>query len=139
MSPAPAPAAADGRRPSTVWWVAILGALAAGPATVVLTRLPATTVSPGGGVVVVGSAVAGALAVRGGVDAGAAGLRTGFVGGVVGTVTFLLGLDPTGPWAASRLLFVVLAPVVVVCGAALFGLAFGRLGAWVARRLGGQA
>lgn len=138
MVPEPTRASADGRRPSTVWWVALLGALAAGPATFVLTRLPATTASPGGGVVVVGSAIAGALAVRWGVDASAAGLRTGFIGGVVGTVAFLLGLDPAGPWAASRLLFVLVAPVVVVGGAALFGVAFGRLGGWVARRLGGQ-
>ena len=114
------------------WQLAVLGLVASLPATALLNWLPNSRATVGGGAMIVGAMIAGALAADRATDPGAAGLRAGFLGGVVAVVAFAVRLTATEPWSVSRIAFVGAAIVTVLCLSPVFGLGFGRLGGWVA-------
>lgn len=117
---------------SPTWRYAIVGVLASLPATVVLNTLPNSQATVGGGAMIMGALIGGGLAATRSVDAGATGLRAGVLGGVVGLFTFVVVVDISAAWPLSRILFWVFAGVAFLCAASIFGLAFGRIGGWVA-------
>ncbi|WP_135852351.1 DUF5518 domain-containing protein [Halorussus salinus] len=126
---------------SSAWRLALVGAVASLPVTALLNRLPDSGATLGGGIMVVGAFVAGvAAAIRSAdsdvaIDSGDAGLRAGLLGGVAGILAPTLTAD--GPsiealvaWPSPlRLVGFV---VVALALASMFGLAFGRIGGWVA-------
>ncbi|MEZ3165225.1 DUF5518 domain-containing protein [Halorubrum sp. RMP-47] len=120
------------RRISQVWRVAILGALAALPATVLLNWLPNSEATVGGGVMIVGALLAGAIATRRSVGPSAAGLRAGFLGGVTAVVVFLITEGMTVAWSLNTSVFFAIAIVMILSITPVFGLIFGRIGGWVA-------
>ncbi len=63
-----------------VWRAAILGTIAALPTAVIINWLPNSEASIGGGVMLFGSIIAGAIAANRSVKPSAAGLRGGFLG-----------------------------------------------------------
>ncbi len=72
-----------------VWRAAILGTIAALPATIILNWFPNVEATIGGGVMIVGSLIAGAVAANRSTKPGAAGVRGGFLGGVSAVAVFL--------------------------------------------------
>ncbi|WP_161612587.1 DUF5518 domain-containing protein [Halorubrum tebenquichense] len=118
------------RRLSSVspsWRAAIIGVLASLPATVLINRFPNSEATVGAGAVLVGGAIAGAVA-NGPEDAGAAGARAGFLGGVTETLVFLIGEGPTVLRPRTQIPFFVFAVVMILCASPLLGWVFGRLG-----------
>lgn len=115
-----------------VWRIAILGTIAALPATAVINWLPNSEATVGGGVMTVGSIIVGAIAVNNSVGPGAAGLRIGFLAGVISVSAFLLTEGATVTWSLSMIVFFLIAVVMVLCLSPVFGLIFGRIGGWVA-------
>jgi len=122
----------DARSVPQVWRTAILGTAASVPATVVLNRLPDSEATVGGGVMILGAMIAGALAVSRSVDPSAAGLRAGFLGGVVATLRFAVTKAPAATWSPSRLAFFGLAGGAVLCLSPVFGVVSGWVGGRVA-------
>ncbi|WP_080510493.1 DUF5518 domain-containing protein [Halorubrum coriense] len=120
------------RRIPQVWRVAILGALAALPATVILNWLPNSEATVGGGVMIVGALIAGAIATRRSVEPSAAGLRAGFLGGATAVAVFLIREGTTVVWSLNTSVFFAIAIVMVLSFTPVFGLIFGRIGGWVA-------
>jgi len=120
------------RRIPQVWHVAILGTIAALPATVVINWFPNSEVTVGGGVMVVGAIIAGALAVTRSVEASAAGLRAGLLGGIIAVSAFILTEGTTVTWSLNTIVFFLIAVVMFLCVSPVFGLIFGRIGGWVA-------
>jgi hypothetical protein len=91
---------------------------------------------------IVGAFLAGAVAAGRATDPGAAGLRAGAIGGAVALAVFVVTEAGAalggrgGPWPPSRLAFFGLAAAVILCLAPVFGLVCGRVGGWVANRVG---
>ncbi|ESS10284.1 MAG: hypothetical protein A07HR60_02298 [uncultured archaeon A07HR60] len=78
------------RRIPQIWYVAILGTIAALPATILINRLPNSEATVSGGVMLVAPMIAGAVAATRSIEPGATGLRTGFLGGVIAVAVFFL-------------------------------------------------
>ena len=115
-----------------VWRVAILGTIAALPATVIINWLPNSEATLGGGVMLVGSLLAGAVAVTRSVAPGAAGFRGGFLGGVSAVAVFLVTDGTTVPWSLNLAVFFLIAVVMLLSVSPVFGMICGRIGGWVA-------
>ncbi len=124
---------------SPAWRAAVVGALASLPVVALLDRLPDSEATVGGGVMVVGAFVAGAVAAVRATDPNAAGLRAGFLGGVLAVLVEAVAVAtaPAGltaaAWPLSRVAFGALAVGAVLGVAPVFGLVCGRAGGWVAR------
>lgn len=118
-------------RTPQLWYVSILGAIAALPATVVIDRLPNSEATVGGGVMIVGALIAGGIAATRSMDPSAAGLRAGFLGGLIAVFVFVLTEGATVAWSLNTNVFFLLAVVMVLCLSPVFGLIFGRIGGWV--------
>ena len=123
---------ARSRRIPQVWYVAILGTIAALPATVLINRLPNSGSTVSAAVMIVGAMIAGAVAATRSIEPSAAGLRTGFLGGVIAVAVFLLTEATTVTWSLNTILFFLIAVVMLLCVSPVFGLVFGRIGGWVA-------
>lgn len=124
------------RRISPAWRVAILGTLAALPATAIINWLPNSEATVGGGAMVVGALIAGAVAATGSVDPSAAGLRAGFLGGVMTVSVFLFTEATSITWSLNTSAFFAIAVVMLLSFSPVFGLIFGRIGGWVAHTVG---
>lgn len=122
----------DVRSVPQVWRIAIFGTVASVPATVILNWLPDSEATVGGGVMIIGAMIAGALAVSRSVDPTAVGLRAGFLGGIVAILTFVVTKAPTATWSPSRLVFFAIAGGAVLCISPVFGLISGWVGGRVA-------
>lgn len=115
-----------------VWRIAILGAIAALPATVVINWLPNSELTIGGGVLLVGATIAGAVAGERSVDPSAAGLRAGFLGGIITVSVFILTEGATVAWSLNVIVFFLIAIVMFLCISPVVGLISGQIGGWVA-------
>ena len=120
------------RRVPQAWQAALLGMLASLPATAVVNWLPNSEATIGGGVMVIGAMIAGAVAAGRSINPTAAGLRAGFLGGVIGVLAFVVTVGMTATWSATRIVFFTFAGVMVLSIAPVFGLVFGWIGGWVA-------
>jgi hypothetical protein len=80
----------------------------------------------------VGALIAGGIAATRSTDPSAAGLRAGLLGGVVSVLSVVVTVGSSAAWPLSSVVFGVFAAIVVLCVAPVFGLAFGRIGGWVA-------
>lgn len=129
------PSPSRSRRVPRVWRVAILGTLAAVPATVILNWLPNSEATVGGGAMVVGPIIAGAVATSDVVESGAAGLRSGFLGGVIAVSAFILTEAMTVAWSLNTLAFFLIACVMLLCLSPVLGLVCGRIGGWAANTI----
>lgn len=118
-----------------VWRIAILGTIASVPATVVVNWLPDSEATVGGGVMMIGAMIAGALAVSRSVDPSAAGFRAGILGGIVAILTFVGTEALAVTWSLSRLVFFTIAGVGILCISPVFGLVSGWVGGRVASAL----
>lgn len=118
------------------WRSAILGIIAALPATVVLNWLPNSEANIAGGVMIIGAMVAGAIAVTRAIEPSAAGLRAGFLGGIIAILSFLLTEGMSIIWSANRVMFFILAVGMFVCVAPIFGAIFGKIGGRMATSVG---
>lgn len=106
--------------------------VAALPATVAINWLPNSKATVGGGVVVFGAIIAGALAANRAVEPGAVGLRVGFLGGVVAVSVFTVTEGTTVPWSLNTAVFFLIAVVTLLGVAPVLGLIFGRIGSRIA-------
>ncbi|OYR48743.1 DUF5518 domain-containing protein [Halorubrum sp. Ea8] len=131
------PSNTQGRRISQIWRVVILGTIAALPATAVINWLPNSEATAGGGAIIVGPMVAGAIAAKRSVGPSAAGLRAGFLGGVVAVSGFILTEATAVAWSLNTIVFFLIAVVMILCLSPVFGLIFGRIGGWAANTVGG--
>lgn len=122
------------RAVSPAWRAALIGTLAALPATVLIDRLPNGEATIGAGIMVIGAAIAGVVA-EGTKESGAAGIRAGFLGGVIDILVLGVTIDPAVIRQPNQLPFLMLAVLAVLCVWPLFGLAFGRLGGWIKRSI----
>jgi hypothetical protein len=120
------------RRIPQVWRIAILGTIAALPATVLINWLPNSEVTVGGGVLLLGAIIAGAIAVTRSVEPSAVGLRAGFLGGIIAVSVFLVTEGTTVAWSLNTIVFFFIAVVMLLCISPVFGLICSRIGAWVA-------
>ena len=120
------------RRIPQVWYVAILGTIAALPATVLINWLPNSESTVGAGVMIVGAMIAGAIAANRSTEPSAAGVRAGFLGGVIAVSVFLLTEATTVTWSLNTIPFFLVAVVMLLCVSPVFGLISGRIGGWVA-------
>lgn len=118
-----------------VWRIAILGTIASVPATVVVNWLPNSEATVGGGAMMIGAMIAGALAVSRSVESSAAGLRAGILGGIVAILTFVGTEALAVTWSPSRLMFFIIAGVGILCISPVFGLVSGWVGGRIARAL----
>lgn len=115
-----------------VWDVAILGTIVALPASVVIDWLPNSEATVGGGAIIIGPIIAGAIAANRSVEPSAAGLRAGFLGGIVAVSVFILTEGTTVAWSLNTIMFFVVAVVMLLCLSPLLGLISGRIGGWIA-------
>jgi len=115
-----------------VWRITVLGAAASIPAAAVINRLPNSEVTLGAAVMLIGAAIAGAVAATRSVAPGAVGLRVGLFGAVVELVVDLPSVDAIAAWPASKLPFFAIAVVALACIASVLGWVFGRIGGRVA-------
>lgn len=120
------------RRIPQVWYVAILGTIAALPATAVINWLPNSKSTVSAGVMIVGAMIAGAVAANRSIEPSAAGLRAGFLGGVIAVSVFLLTEATTVTWSLNTIPFFLIAVVMLLCVSPVFGLISGKIGGWVA-------
>jgi len=121
-----------------VWRPAIIGTIAALPTTIIINWFPSSEVTIGGGVVLFGSIIAGAIAANRSIKPSAAGLRGGFLGGVSAVALFLL-LDGTRlTWTLNLTVFFLIAVVMLLSALLVFGMIFGRIGGWIANTVTGQ-
>lgn len=120
------------RRIPRSWHVAVLGTIAALPATAFINWLPNSEATVGGGVMIVGAIIAGAIAATRSVTPSAAGLRVGFLGGVIAVSGFLLTEGTAVTWSRSTIPFFLVAVAALLCVSSVFGLIFGQIGGWVA-------
>ena len=123
------------RRIPRVWHVAMLGTIATLPATVLINWLPNSEATVGGGVILVGAMIAGAVAANRSVEPGAAGLRAGFLGGMIAVSVFILTDGTTVTWSLNTIVFFLIADVMLLCISPVFGLISGRIGGWVANTI----
>jgi len=127
----------QGRRISQVWHVVILGMIASLPATAVINWLPNSEATAGGGAIIIGPMIAGAIAAKRSVEPDAVGLRAGFLGGVVAVSGFMLTEAAAVAWSLNTTVFFLIAVVMLLCLSSVFGLIFGRIGGWAASSVGG--
>jgi len=120
-----------------VWRAAILGTIAALPATIIMNWSQNAEASIGGGVMIVGSLIAGAVAANRSIKPGAAGLRGGFLGGVGAVAIFLLTEGTAVVSSLNMTVFFLIAVVMLLGASLVFGMIFGRIGGWVANTVGG--
>ena len=120
-----------------VWRVALLGVIAGLPATAVLNWLPNAEADIGGGSMVIGAMIAGAVAVPRSVAPSAAGLRAGLLAGLLAALSFVFTDGMGITWSTNRAIFFSLAVGMLLCVSPVFGAVFGKLGGWVANSLGG--
>ncbi|SDJ32490.1 hypothetical protein SAMN05216226_102137 [Halovenus aranensis] len=120
------------RRIPQVWRIAILGTIAALPATILISWLPNSELTVGGGVMVLGAILAGAVAVTRSVEPSAAGLRAGFLGGMIAVSVFIVTEGTTVAWSLNTIVFFLIAVVMFLSVSPVLGLISGRIGAWVA-------
>ncbi|PHQ45383.1 hypothetical protein DJ68_13145 [Halorubrum sp. C3] len=125
------------RRIPQVWRAAVLGTIVSLPATVIINWLPNSEATAGGGAIIVGPMIAGAVAANRSVESSAAGLRAGFLGGVVAVSGFLLTEATAVAWSLNTIVFFLIAAGMLLCLSPVFGLIFGRIGGWVATTVGG--
>jgi hypothetical protein len=122
----------------SAWRFALIGALASLPLAAGINRLPNSEATLGGGVMILGAFIAGAIAAIRTTDPDAAGLRAGFLGGILAVLTLIVTVlstpasSTTAAWPLSRVVFWVFAVGLALCLAPVFGLACGRIGGWVA-------
>ena len=121
---------------SSSWRTATLGVLASLPATVLLNWLPNSEANVAGGVMIVGAAIAGALA-DGPDESAAAGARAGFIGGVIAVLVLAIEAGPTVLGPTTQVPFLIFSVAAVLCVSPLFGWVFGRLGGWIRERIAG--
>ena len=119
------------RRIPQVLRVAMLGTVAALPATVLINWLPNSQATVGGGVLIVGPVIAGAVATKRSLDPSAAGLRGGFLAGIVTISVFILTEGTTVNWSLNTISFFIIASVMLLSLSPVFGLISGRIGGWV--------
>ena len=131
------PSNTQDRRISQIWRVAFLGTIAALPATVVINWLPNAEATAGGGVMIVGPIIAGAIAAKRSVEPSAAGLRTGFLAGVVAISGFILTEATAVAWSLNTIVFFLIAAGMLLCLSPVFGLIFGHIGGWAANTVAG--
>lgn len=86
---------------------------------------------------VIGATIAGAVAAKRSVDPAAAGLRAGSLGGVIAVAVFVLTEGSTVSWDLNTGVFFLIAVVMLLSVAPVFGLVFGRIGGWVANTVAG--
>lgn len=115
-----------------VWRVAVLGTIAALPATAVINWLPNSEATIGGGVMVVGSIISGAVAANRSAEPSAAGVRAGFLGGLIAVSVFIFTDGTTVRWSLNTIVFFIIAVVMVLCVSPMFGLVSGHIGGWIA-------
>jgi len=125
------------RRIPQVWRAAVLGTIASLPATVIINWLPNSEATAGGGAIIVGPMIAGAVAANRSVESSAAGLRAGFLGGVVAVSGFILTEATAVAWSLNTIVFFLIAAGMLLCFSPVFGLIFGRIGGWAANTVGG--
>lgn len=121
-------------RVSPPWRAATIGVLASLPATVLLNWLPNSEANVAGGAMIVGAAIAGAVA-DGRDESAAAGARAGFLGGVIAVVVFAIEAGPTVLRPTTQIPFFAFAVAGVLCVSPLFGWLFGRLGGGIRERI----
>lgn len=112
--------------------MSLLGTVAALPVTVIINWLPNSELTVGGGIMLVGATIAGALAAERSVAPSAAGLRTGFLGGIITVSVFILTEGTTVPLSLTASAFFLIAVVIFLCISPVFGLISGRIGGCVA-------
>jgi F0F1-type ATP synthase assembly protein I len=99
--------------------------------------LPNASATTGGSIMVFGAFLAGVIAALRSTDPAASGLRAGFIGGAVAVFTLTMRVvstaisGMTSAWPLSRIAFWIVASGIVLCIAPVFGLVFGRVGAWI--------
>ena len=125
------------RRIPQVWRAAVLGTIVSLPATVIINWLPNSEATAGGGAIIVGPMIAGAVAANRSVESSAAGLRAGFLGGVVAVSGFILTEAMAVAWSLNTIVFFLIAAGILLCLSPVFGLIFGRIGGWAASTVGG--
>ncbi len=125
------------RRIPQVWRAAVLGTIVSLPATVIINWLPNSEATAGGGAIIVGPMIAGAVAANRSVESSAAGLRAGFLGGVVAVSGFILTEAMAVAWSLNTIVFFLIAAGILLCLSPVFGLIFGRIGGWAANTVGG--
>jgi hypothetical protein len=91
----------------------------------------------GGGVMLVGAIIAGAIAASRSGEPSAAGLRAGFLGGVITVSVFLLTEGTTVTWSLNTIVFFLIGCVMFLGVSPVFGLIFGRIGGWIANTVAG--
>lgn len=126
------------RRIPQAWRVAILGTIAALPATAVINWLPNSEATVGGGVMLVGSIIAGAVAANRSIEPSTAGLRAGFLGGMIAVFVFVLTEGTAVTWSLDTSVFFLIAVVMLLCISPVFGLISGRIGGWIANTVVGR-
>ncbi|ERG93935.1 DUF5518 domain-containing protein [Haloquadratum walsbyi] len=114
-----------------VWRVAILGVIAALPATVIVNWFPYSEAGIGGGVMIIGSILAGGFAATRSVEPSAAGLRTGFLSGMIALSVFIITEGMTLMRSVSAIVFFLINVVMLLCASPFFGMIFGRVGGWI--------
>ena len=125
------------RRIPQVWRAAVLGTIVSLPATVIINWLPNSEATAGGGAIIVGPMIAGAVAANRSVESSAAGLRAGFLGGVVAVSGFILTEATAVAWSLNTIVFFLIAAGMLLCLSPVSGLIFGRIGGWAANTVGG--
>ncbi|WP_136601459.1 DUF5518 domain-containing protein [Salinigranum halophilum] len=121
---------------SAPWRYAFVGALCSLPVGALLDRLPNSSATVGGSIMLLGAFLAGVIAVLRSTDPAASGLRAGFIGGAVAVCTLAMRVvsmaaSDMAAWPLSRVAFWVVASGFVLCVAPLFGLVCGRIGGGV--------
>jgi hypothetical protein len=124
--------------------IAVVGALASLPVTLLLEWLPDSGATVGGGIMIVGAFLAGAIATTRGVEPSAVGLRTGALAALVAAATPVgrvfgdVAAGNAAAWPLPRVAFLAAAGVTVLLVTPLFGLVCARVGGWVAATLGSR-
>lgn len=131
------PSNTQGRRIPQVWRAAVLGTVASLPATVIINWLPNSEATAGGGAIIIGPMIAGAIAAKRSVEPDAVGLRAGFLGGIVAVSGFMLTEATSVAWSLNTTVFFLIAVVMLLCLSSVFGLIFGRIGGWAVSSVGG--
>ncbi len=96
--------------------------------------MPNSEATISGSIMIIGAFLAGVIAALRSADPDAAGFRAGLLAGVVGVSTLTLSVVGNAlgggieAWPLSRVVFVVVAGVLFLCVAPVFGLVFGRVG-----------
>ncbi|WP_172977347.1 DUF5518 domain-containing protein [Halosegnis longus] len=127
----------QGRQIPQLWSVAILGTIAALPASIIINWLPNSEATAGAGVMIAGPMIAGAIAAKRSVEPSAAGLRAGFLGGGVAISGFIITEATAVAWSLNTIVFFLIAVGMLLCLSPVLGLISGRIGGWVANTVAG--